>query len=240
MKTLLTFAFPLFLIGSTFAQDAALQRAEQARGILTGNSGVEWTVNVSGSKSAKFQAISQGGKIFAEVLEPADAKGRKYLAEAKGNMWFWKPGLSSPVSVSKRQRLSGDAAIGDIASTSYVEGYKVSGKEDGDIGGEPATVYTMKANSLSDTYATIKYWVTKNGDLGKKAEFYARSGTLLRTATMEYNNTVNGRPFLSQMVIQDGSRTITLRFSGVKIGSYPASTFTRENLGGTKSTGSKR
>ena len=161
------FSFLLLLATTaTRAQDAALLAAEQARGILTG-SGVRWTVNVTGNKNAKFVATSQGGKIFAEVIEPADAQGRKYLAESDGNMWFWKPGLSRPVAVSKRQRLSGDAAIGDIASTSYVDGYKITGTEDGEVNGEAATIYTMEANSLGDTYAKIRYWVTKNGNLGK-------------------------------------------------------------------------
>ncbi|NNE92589.1 MAG: outer membrane lipoprotein-sorting protein, partial [Verrucomicrobiales bacterium] len=140
------------------AQDSALLAAEQARGVLQGKKGVKWTVRVNstggdgGEKSAKFEAISQGGKVFAEIEEPADAKGRKYIAEADGKMWFWKPGLTRPVSVSKRQRLTGDAAIGDIASTSFVEGYKVKGKTDGTLDGEPVTVYTMSANSLGDTY----------------------------------------------------------------------------------------
>jgi hypothetical protein len=233
----------LFLIGvitAAPAQDAALLEAEQARGILTGNQGVQWTVSVSGTKNAKFVATSQGGKIFAEVIEPADATGRRYLAESDGAMWFWKPGLSRPVSVSKRQRLSGDAAIGDIASTSFVDGYKVDGQEPGEVNGEAATVYTMKSNSPGDTYAMIKYWVTTKGNLGKKAEFYAKSGTLIRSSTMDYKNTANGRPFLSQMVIVDGGTTITLKFSDVQIGSYPATLFTRENLGGPKSTGPTR
>ena len=142
-------------------------------------------MSVSGEKSAKFVAVSQNGKVFAEVVEPADATGRKYLAESDGDMWFWKPGISRPVSVSKRQRLSGNAAIGDIASTSFVDGYKLDGQEDGEVGGEAATIYTLKANSLGDTYAKIRYWVTRSGNLGKKAEFYAKSGNLLRTSTME-------------------------------------------------------
>ena len=240
MRTLLTLALTFGSLPLVCAQDAALLDAEKARGILTGNTGVQWTVDVSGSKNAKFIATSQGGKVYAEVIEPADAQGRKYLAEAKGNMWFWKEGLSSPVSVSKRQRLTGDAAIGDIASTSFVEGYKVDGKEDGEVDGEAATIYTLKANSLGDTYAQIKYWVTKNGNLGKKAEFYARSGNLLRSSTMEYGNSVNGRPFLSSMTIQDGSRTIKLKFSNVKVGSFPDSMFTRGNLDGKNSSGPGR
>jgi hypothetical protein len=218
------------------AQDAALLAAEQSRGILT-NAGVRWTVDVSGGKSAKFHVTSQGGKIFAEVVEPEDAKGRRYLAEAKGNMWFWKPGLSRPVSVSKRQRLSGDAAIGDIASTSFVEGYKVTGREDGEVGGEPATIYTMEATSFTDTYAKILYWVTKKDSLGKKAEFYAKSGNLVRSSTMDYGNKANNRPFLSQMQVTDSGTTITLKFSQVELGSFPASLFDRDNLGGVKHTG---
>ncbi|NNE91508.1 MAG: outer membrane lipoprotein-sorting protein, partial [Verrucomicrobiales bacterium] len=98
--------------------------------------------------------------------------------------------------------------------------------------GEPVTVYTMSANSLGDTYKEIKYWVTNSGNLGKKAEFFAKSGTLVRTATMEYENTANGGPFLSKMVIQDGARTVTLSFSDVEIGSYQADLFDRNKLDG--------
>lgn len=241
MKTLLPIFAVSLLIGHGPAilaadPDPALLAAEKARGVMTGSTGVKWIVTVAsegadGSRSAKFSSISQDGKIFAEVIEPAADKEKKYIAESDGKMWFWKPGLSRPVSVSKRQRLSGDAAIGDIASTSYVDGYKVDGSEDGEVNGEPATVYTMEG-SLGDTYKHIKYWVTKKGNLGKKAEFYASSGTLLRTATMEYGNTANGGPFLSRMVVKDGGRTVTMTFSGVTIGSYPAELFDREKMGG--------
>lgn len=233
MKTFfLAFALSFF-VGTLFSQDAALLAAEQSRGILTGNA-VRWTVTVSGQKSAKFVAISQGGKILAEVLEPAESAGRRYLAEAKGQMWFWKPGLSRPVSVSKRQRLSGNAAIGDIASTSYVDGYKVVGQEEGDVNGEPAVIYTMVANSLGDTYAKIRYWVTKKENLGKKVEFYAKSGVVIRSATMEYGNNVNGRPFLSKMVVSDGEAPIILSYSGVTLKNFPASAFVRDDLGSSK------
>jgi len=219
---------------SSQAQDQALLNAERSRGVMTGGTGVQWTVSVQSSGSdnrrATFRATSQGGKTFAEVLSPESAKGRKYLAEAGGTMWFMKPELSRPVSIPRRQRLSGDAAIGDLASTSYVKGYKVAGQADDQVNGEAATVYTLKANSLSDTYAQIRYWVTKSGNLGKKAEFYTRGGQLVRSATMSYGNRAGGRPFLSSMTIQDGSRTIRLRYSNVKISSFPSSMFTKSNL----------
>lgn len=238
-------ALPLILsaalatVGTSLSADVdpTLLAAEKARGVLTGASGVKWVVSVDsrgadGDRSAKFSSVSQEGRIFAEVIEPAESKDHKYIAESDGKMWFWRPGLSRPVSVSKRQRLSGDAAIGDIASTSYVDGYKIESAEDADLNGEAATVYTMKANSLGDTYKQIKYWVTKSGNLGKYAEFYASSGTLLRSASMEYGNTANGGPFLSKMVVKDGGRTVTMSFSNVEIGTYPADLFDRTKLGG--------
>lgn len=212
------------------AQDAALLEAERSRGILTGGQGVKWNVSVSGSTSARFIATSQSGTIYAEVTSPEDALNRRYLAESSGEMWFWKPGLSRPISVSKRQRLNGDAAIGDIASTSFVDGYSVQGQEAGTVNGEAATVYSLKANSLSDTYALIKYWVTTNGNLGKKAEFYSASGTMIRSATMDYGNQAMGRPFLSRMVISESGSNINLSFSNVQVGSFPSSTFTQEYL----------
>ncbi|MEM7601541.1 MAG: hypothetical protein AAF357_09015, partial [Verrucomicrobiota bacterium] len=77
-------------------------------------------------------------------------------------------------------------------------------------------------------------------NLGKKAEFFAKSGTLLRSSLMEYNNAANGGPFLSKMKITDKGKTITLQFSNVKIGSYPPKMFEREYLGGPKSAGPGR
>ena len=57
---------------------------------------------------------------------------------------------------------------------------------------------------------------------------------------MEDNNQAGGKPFLSKMVVTDGGNTITLAFTGVELGNFPASLFTRENLGGPKDTGPKR
>ncbi|MDF1812661.1 MAG: hypothetical protein P1V20_10610, partial [Verrucomicrobiales bacterium] len=130
MKSLLFSVFSLVLAGQfAAANDQLLRDAERYRGVMTGNQGVQWRVDVDnsreGSKKAAFMAVSQGNRIYAEVIEPETAKGRKYIASSDGDMWFWKPGLSRPVAVYRRQRLSGDAAIGDIASTSFVDGYSV-------------------------------------------------------------------------------------------------------------------
>jgi hypothetical protein len=42
------------------------------------------------------------------------------------------------------------------------------------------------------------------------------------------------------MVVVDGGNTITLSFSEVNLGNFPANLFTRENLGGPKGAIPKR
>lgn len=220
------------------ANDQMLRDAEAYRGVMTGNQGIQWRVDVtstggSGAPKSAFMAVSQGNKIYAEVIEPGTAKGRKYIASSDGDMWFWKPGLSRPVAVYRRQRLSGDAAIGDIASTSFVDGYNVVSSSEGDVNGEPAMVYTLQATSIMDTYAKIKYWVTKEGHLGKKAEFYTRTGSLLRTSTMTYENKIDDKPFLSRMEVIDSDRKVVLDYSDPKKGQYSPNLFNKDSLGGT-------
>ncbi len=224
--------------------DEVLRKAELSRGAIMGTEqGVQWTVNVDSTEngeaqSAKLSVTAEGGKIFAEILEPLDAQGRKYIVDGD-DMWFFRPGLSRPVSVSKRQRLSGDAAIGDVASTNFLDGYDIAGVEHKDHEGVLHNVYTLTAASRSSTYGKIIYWVSSKGGLGSKAEYYAPSGKLLRIATMSYGNqvTLSGEsvPFISEMKIEDitGShRVTTLHFTDVQIGDYPDSLFDPENLKG--------
>ncbi|MEO0415324.1 MAG: outer membrane lipoprotein-sorting protein [Verrucomicrobiota bacterium] len=236
MKLLTTSLIVLIATLSANALDQALVDAEWARGVMTGEGGVQWRVDVqstgSDQRKGAFMAVGQNSKVYAEVIAPDSEKGKKYVAESDGSMFFWKPGLSRALAVPRKQRLTGDAAIGDVVSTSFVDGYKVASKEAGEVNGEPATVYTMKANSLSDTYAQIKYWVTTDGNLGKKAEFYTRTGKLLRSSVMEYNNEVGGRPYLSKMVIDDSGRVIEMNFSEITLKTYPDTLFDKDNLGG--------
>ena len=245
MKSFLFSLSLIALVGPVIrADDSLLRDAEKYRGVMTGDQGIQWRVDVEneggrGAKQAAFMAVSQGNKIYAEVIIPETAKGRKYIASSDGDMWFWKPGLSRPVAVYRRQRLSGDAAIGDIASTSFVDGYSVVSAADDEVDGEAAVVYTLQATSIMDTYAQIKYWVTKETHLGKRAEFYTRTGSLLRTSTMVYKNEIAGKPFLSKMEVTDSNRKVTLTYSEPKMGRYSPSLFSKDRLAGVGSKSSR-
>ena len=149
------------------------------------------------------------------------------------NMWFLKPGLSRPVPISPRQKLMGDAANGDIASTNYADDYTgaLSGEEP--VKGEACHVLDLKAAAKSVAYDRIRYWVSKERLVGVKAEFYTLSGKLFKTAEFRYDNRVrmpDGEeiPFVSELAIRDAiqkDKVTTLTYSAIRVQTVPDSTF---------------
>jgi outer membrane lipoprotein-sorting protein len=149
------------------------------------------------------------------------------------NMWFIRSGLKKPVSISPRQKLMGDAANGDIASTNYAEDY--TGELDGNetVKGEQCYVLELKAANKNVTYDRIRYWVSKERLVGVKAEFYTLSGKLFKTAEFTYDNRIalaDGTevPFISALTIRDAiqqDKVTTLTYSHITVRPIPDSTF---------------
>ena len=211
-----------------------LKECDEARGNLDG---ITWIVSVEalerGRQNARRILVkSSGFNVVAETVMPPRRNGQ-LLILVKGNMWFYKPDLSKPVPVSKRQKLLGLAANGDIASTNYAEDYDILSFEAVDFDGRACYLFTLDAKTKNATYSRIHYWVTRQPHLGVKAEFYtARGGKLLKSARMEYKNRIatadGGRVFISRMVIHDelmSDDTTTLNFSDPVLQTIPDHVF---------------
>jgi hypothetical protein len=146
-------------------------------------------------------------------------------------MWLTRPGLSKPIPISPRQRMSGQASNGDIAATNYAGDYdaELSGTET--VNGEPCYVLNLSAKHKRTTYDKIRYWVSVKRVVGLKAEFYSVSGKLLKTARFEYNNAIEHEgkhiPFVSKMTIRDAliDAETTMGFGTVKVKKIAASEF---------------
>jgi hypothetical protein len=185
-----------------------LRQADQARGNLAG---VTWEVLLESivktrTQTMTFDIKARGFDILGENRAPPKYKGNKLLM-LHGNMWFYKPGLSKPVPISRRQKLLGNAAYGDIAATNYANDYEATALADAYINGELCHVFDLKSKHKKTTYNRIKYWISKNRSVGVKAEYFTVSGKMFKSATMEYENTVNingeARPFISRIIIHD-------------------------------------
>jgi len=194
---------------ATGSVEQLLKESDRARGGVGG--GITWeakiTTHEDGETSERTFAIkAKSNNAHVEALTPARNKGEVYLFNDR-NMWFFKPSLRKPVSISARQKLTGQAANGDIASTNYARDYTPTQSGEEKIEGQDTVVLMLKAKSKDVTYDQIKYWISKKDNLALKAEFMTLQGAPFKVATFEYKNTLTSEgktfPFVSKMSIQD-------------------------------------
>jgi hypothetical protein len=219
---------------------ALLKRSDQARGgDLHGLAWEVYVVNTGfGSESQlpmRVRVKAMETASWIEVSEPPNSKGSKML-QVERNMWLTKPGLKKPVAISPRQRLTGQAAIGDIAATNYAKDYNAHYLRSDLVFDEQCDLLDLNANHRNVTYARILYWVSVQRGVAMKAEFYSLSGKLLKTAYFEYDNTISVKNkkilFVSRMIISDAltdART-TLTYDHVKVQAISPATFDVESL----------
>jgi hypothetical protein len=235
-KTLLAALLLCTASSAIAAPDAhtILKNSDQARG--GGLQGIVWEIKLQSRDGAKMdepqriivKAVDESS--VAETQEPVRFKGSKLL-QVERNMWLTKPGLSKPIPISPRQRMSGQASNGDIAATNYAGDYDAQLKETESLDGEPCYVLDLTAKHKRATYDKIRYWVSVKRGVGVKAEFYSVSGKLLKTALFEYDNTIehDGKriPFVSKMTIRDAliDAETTMEFGTVKVKKIAASEF---------------
>lgn len=208
----LAFALSTLAAGGAWAAtiEDVVRMADTARG--GGLPGVAWTVTADAtsgdgetdSRTLDVQAIKTDWA--AEFTAPGKIRGQR-LVKRGTNMWFSKPGLRKPVPISLRQRLTGTASNGDIASTNYIRDYDIERLPDETVSGVETYVVELTAMGNNVAYDRIRYWIDKSSNLGVAANFYTGSGRLLKSATFRYDNTVtvDGRsqPFVSRMIIRD-------------------------------------
>jgi len=220
---------------------ALLRASDRARGAAAASAGMSWSLNVvtkdgDESSEAAYTVKVRGDDALAEVVSPARQRGEKILFNDR-TLWFSKPGLRKPVSISPRQKLMGDAANGDIASTRYARDYdgEVVGEET--VNGVPSWRLELKARARNVTYDRIRYWISKRDRLGVRAEFLTLAGEAFKTADISYDNAMRigaeTFPFVSAMVIRDSLNTrreTVLRYQTPREEPHAASLFNVNNL----------
>lgn len=218
---------------STRDPSALLREADRARG--GGLSGLYWVVQVKTTgiddvQDMTLQVKAARTSSVAETLEPLRSKGAKMLQVDRA-MWLTKPGLKKPIPISPRQRLSGQAAIGDVAATNYSLEYAATVLRNDVVDEEPCIVLDLKAIDQHATYDRVVYWVSASRGTALRAEFFSLSGKRLKVAEFRYENVLkhDGRsiPFISSMLITDDLTKVrtTLRYSDIRIRRIPASEF---------------
>jgi outer membrane lipoprotein-sorting protein len=220
--------------------EALLKASDRARGSV--RKGLQWDATIitteNGETSEReFKIKANNDDAYVEATAPSKNKGEVFIFNDR-QMWFFKPSLKKPVSISARQRLVGQAANGDIASTHYARDYSAKiekTEEDPQAGKVHVLMLTAKTKNL--TYDKIRYWISDKDKLAIKAEFLTLQGKPFKIGTMKYQNklTVDGKaiPFVSELTIVDAKfqkNQSIIKYAKPETASVPASVFNVNNL----------
>ncbi|RZT38618.1 outer membrane lipoprotein-sorting protein [Cupriavidus agavae] len=215
-----------------------LKQADMARG---GFANLSWDVAVhsedpAGNTDTEYAVQVRDGDALIRTTAPRRYQGERILI-ASHAMWYTKPGLRRPISVSPQQRLVGEAANGDIAATQYARDYVPEYGGVVSVDGRDCHKLVLKATHKAVTYAGIVYYLETSTLLGIKADFMTAAGDVFKTAAFEYGNTVihagKRHPFVSSMTIANAAfpdRFSRLVYRDVTAASHPATAFSRDQL----------
>ncbi|MEY4630971.1 MAG: hypothetical protein RIQ81_1091 [Pseudomonadota bacterium] len=183
----------------------------------------------------KYESFIKGrDKALVKFVEPVSESGTRVLMTGP-DMYVFVPTSAKPVRVSANQKLTGNAAYGDVARLSFVGNYKAEHKGMEKVGGKDA--YVLDLNSLPGrpvTYDKILYWVDAKTMYPLKAHYMTQSGKVIREGTFEDYADVFGVQRPRTFVLKNALRTdhvTVLKFSNPKKKSMPDLMFEKQNLG---------
>ena len=191
------------LLGVVFAANAALAFAQSAQDIVAAadkirnpqqpfRSALTLTEYVSGRERSQsgFVLFSKedGSGHFRNLLqyvEPPRDAGKRVLLDGR-SFWFFDPASQASVRISAQQRLTGQAAIGDVLTVNLAADYSasVAGEETiDDAAREKRACWRLELKAATETavYNRVEYWVEKDTSRPVKGKFYSDSGRLLKT-----------------------------------------------------------
>jgi outer membrane lipoprotein-sorting protein len=194
-----------------------------------------WKISITSEEARKaptvdgFEVYVKGaGRSFVKFVAPARNVGRSLLALGR-DLWIYLPDAGKPVRIPFSQRLVGQVANGDIARADYAGDYDATLLGQEPIGSVACHVLELKARSKEVTYASIKYWVAREDRRPVKAEFFAGTGTLLKTGSFAaFREVAPGRVLATRLTLVDAirkDRTSILDYGEITIHDLPEKYF---------------
>ncbi|MEB0138158.1 MULTISPECIES: outer membrane lipoprotein-sorting protein [unclassified Undibacterium] len=205
MKFLYIFSLSMLVCSSTQALEVGpmLAAADQVR-LGSGNLQIDThitTVQRDGSveKERDYLVYSQQARQSLVLMQSPAEKGQKVLMSGD-DFWMILPGSQRPMRITPMQKLLGDAAIGDIATTSWAGDYdgKLIGEEQCEA--QRCWHLSLAANRTSLAYQHMELWLSKQHYLPLKADLYVQSEKLAKQARFIMDATQSS---VAEMVLID-------------------------------------
>jgi len=173
--------------------------------------------------------ISGNSRTIVKTLDPARDRGRDLLMIDE-EMWAYIPNLKRAVRVSLSQKLTGQAANGDISRMRWSGDYvpQIESQE------ADAWILSLKAAKKGLTYERIRVWVSKKDHSPQKAEYLTEAGKVLKRAQFEEYRMMAGRLRPTRLEIQsavNSSESSTLKMESMTPKKFSESLFNPQRLG---------
>jgi len=226
----LTTLFSVGLSGDLFAAPTADDILKKADDIRNPSKSYRLKVKVTPSDEPVSEwevAVKDGDKTLTTATSPEKDKGKKILMIGE-SMWLFLPKLKKSIRVSLNQKLTGQAANGDIARMRWAGDYKVKiEKEDG-----ANWVLFLDSAKEGLTYYKIRLWVAKKTYRPVKAEYLTKSAKILKRADFSDFRSMAGakRPGKTTIKDETSGQTTELEILSQELMDFPDPMFDQNNL----------
>lgn len=202
----------------------------------------DYTGNVSlldlkkGKKETRTYEIQIKGrtKALVKFITPIVDKGTKLLM-VEDQMWVHMPTTAKPIRISPRQRLSGNAAYGDVVRLNFTDNYTVKLKGEAKYEGKKAFILDLTSiDGKLVTYDRVEYWIDSKSQNPLKALYMTAGGKVLREGYFKKFENVLGVSRPTQVVLVDHlekEHVTQLTFSNAKKADLPDLLFEKQNFG---------
>jgi len=183
-------------------------------------------------ESRRYRILAKGNEAaIVLTVEPESERGQALLMRGR-DLWVFMPDVSQPIRLSLSQRLVGQVANGDVARANFSGDYTAKVLRYDPCGDEACYVLELEANDSSVAYHRVVYWVQQRTFHPVKAEFYAISGRLLKTATYRAFKPLGGKIRPTEVMIEYAVKKgqSLLSYSGLRLRDLPDKVFNKDYL----------
>jgi outer membrane lipoprotein-sorting protein len=154
------------------------------------------------NEPVKLEVFTKGrDKTRVNTVAPARDKGRKMVMVGE-DMWAYVPNLKRSVRVALNQKLTGQAANGDVSRMRWWGDY--SAQQESEDGKSWTLILTAKKKGL--TYDKLRVWVEKNSFRPIKAEHLSLGGMILKKTQFGQYKQIAGALRPTEILIQDAKK----------------------------------
>ena len=229
MKAILSIMISI-LATSLHAETAEhiLQKADEIR---APSESYRMLVSVESSDQSHFRfEIKIGGKdtSLIRTLEPSREVGKNFLM-IQEDMWAYVPNIKRSLRVTLNQKLTGQAANGDISRMTWVGDYAPTLESES----SEQWVLILKAQKRGLTYDGIRVWIDKTNFRPLKGEYLSTQGKVLKKVAFSDYKEIAGNVRPSKIVIENAEKSgefSELRIIEMEKMNFPSSVFVQNNL----------